>query len=104
MTAPTTCTVVTAVAGRCGKPAVTSFTSSRTGEVFAECEEHRMDFAVGPAIGPAVETCKTLGIPTRTTQPFAIVAHGRIVGYAAAITERTQLRALRLGGRIVPVR
>ena len=101
----TTCTVVVRGDGaRCGAPAVTSFTSSRSGEVFAECEAHRFDVAVGPAIGPAVETCKTLGIPTRTTQPFAIVAHGRIVGYAAAITERTQLRALRLGGRIVPVR
>ena len=104
VTTTTTCTVVVRGDGsRCGEPAVTSFTSSRTGEVFAECEAHRFDVAVGQPI-PQVETCKTLGIPTRTRQPYAIVAHGRIVGYVAAITDRSQLRAFRLGGRIVPVR
>ena len=105
MTTPTTCTVVVHGDGsRCGKPAVTSFPSSRTGEIFAECEDHTYAAPVGPPLQHAVETCKTLGIPTRTTQPFAIVAHGRIVGYVAAITDRSQLRALRLGGRIIPVR
>jgi len=34
-----TCTVTTAVGGKCGKPAVYAFESS-TGEVFAECKDH----------------------------------------------------------------
>lgn len=40
----TTCTIVTGPnMHRCGRPAVTSFTSARTGDVFAECEHHAVD-------------------------------------------------------------
>lgn len=35
------CTVTTAVGGRCGKPAVSSFTSA-SGQTYHECAEHKL--------------------------------------------------------------
>jgi hypothetical protein len=93
----TTCTIVTAVGGRCGAPAVTTFTSARTGEVFAECEAHAV---ATPAVEEAAPAAHP---PTRTACPFVLVKHGKIVGYAEAITPRVRKRAARLGAAIVPV-
>ncbi len=58
-TEATTCTiVVSGDGGRCGRPAVTSFTSARTGDVFAECEHHAVNVPAAPhgpiAAGDAV--------------------------------------------------
>lgn len=99
VTAPTTCTVVTSNAGgRCNAPAVSSWTSSR-GDTYHECANHdtSASFAAPVVDAPAHP-------PTRTTQPFVLVADGVIVGYAAAITPASRRRAVRLGATIVPVR
>lgn len=97
---PATCTVtVTATGGKCGLPAVTTFTG-REGTEYAECVEHALPALVAAAYrAPAVREHP----PTRTTHPFVLVARGRIVGYAAARTPAVEKRAARLGARIVPV-
>ena len=99
-----TCTVgPSAVTGeRCGKPAVTSFTS-RSGKTYYECAEH------APADAPVVtepvrETAATLGIKTASTRPYVLVRDGAIVGYADAHTTAVAKRAAKLGARIIPTK
>jgi len=93
-----TCTVVTAVGGRCGAPAVTTFVG-RNGETFAECVDHAV---VVPAAAPAAPATAAHP-PTRTRRPYVLVAHGEIVGYADAVTPAVEKRAARLGAKIVAV-
>ena len=97
-----TCTVgPSAVTGeRCGKPAVSSFTTSR-GETFHECAEH--DTASLFASGHRTTPHREAHPPTRTTRPFVLVRNGEIVGYADSAGPAVQKRAARLGAAIVPV-
>lgn len=53
-----TCTVRSAVAGDCGKPAIYTFTG-RNGEVFGECADHHAGahtpVTTGPRVGDKVD-------------------------------------------------
>ena len=103
-----TCTVIIAADGtRCGRPAVASFTSKRTGERFHECREHCVSVVEPteghtPAAGPT--TAASLGIVTRSTSPFVLVRDRRIVGYALAVTPAVERRARNLGATIMVTR
>ena len=92
-----TCTIVTAVDGRCGQPAVVSFTS-RSGVVYHECAEHAV-----PGQPGLIATPRAAHPHTRTTAPFVLVRDGKIVGYAHSTSEAVAKRAARLGAKIVPV-
>jgi hypothetical protein len=89
------CTITTSATTRCGKPSIASFVSG-SGRTYHECAEH----AVGAT--PAPVKAKPTHPPTRTTRPFVLVRHGKIVGYAES-RANAQSRAARLGAEIVPV-
>lgn len=98
----TTCTVVvSADGGRCGKPAVTTFTSKRTGDVFAECVDHATTVSVKAVVTP---TAATLGIKTASGHRFVLVRDDKVVGYADDHTLDAVKRAARLGARIIPTK
>jgi len=100
---PTTCTVIVGASGeRCGLPAVTTFTSRRTGETFAECAAHAP--AAHPAAPVEARTALSLGIRTATTHAYVLVARGRVVGYAASKSPAVMRRAARLGAEVLPPR
>lgn len=102
-TATHTCTVVvTGAGGRCGKPAVTTFTSPRTGAVLAECADHAMPGTTHAAT-PAAAAAAAPHPPTRTAAPYVLVAGGKIVGYAYGTGPRVTARAAKLGARVVAV-
>lgn len=93
--------MVTATGGRCGAPAVTTFTS-RSGKVFAECAVH--DMRPAAEVAEYRTTAATLGIKTATRRPYVLVRDGAIVGYADAVTAAVEKRARKLGARIIPTK
>lgn len=98
---PATCTVVVAHDARCGKPAVTSFTSKRDGRVFAECAEHAAPGATLAARVDALDVALAPHPKTRSTAPLLLVRSGAIVGYAHKRTLAVERRADKLGAVIV---
>lgn len=93
-----TCTITTtARGGRCGRPAVTSWTSSR-GETFHECAEHAVTIPETPE--PEVAEHPR----TTTTRSHVLVKAGRIVGFTdSPESTASKRRALVSGGRWVKV-
>ena len=101
MSAPTTCTVVvSADGGTCGKPAVTTFASKRTGEVFAECVDHAVTPSAvvpeGPRKGQAVEivagrNAGEVGIIDRVCERTLIVCLGRTGDIVRVLHESVEL-------------
>ena len=103
MTDMSTCTITTSAdGGKCGKPAVTSFTSRR-GETFHECAEHASGWVDTPFTPTGADHTPARIRRRTTTRPFVLVRHGAIVGYADARTEAVEKRARRLGATIVAV-
>lgn len=100
-----TCTVVVAGDGsKCGQPAVTSFTSLRGGR-YHECIDHILVAApIAVRRRDAFVTAESLGLKTRTTRPYVLVADGRIVGYADSRSQDVVKRAKRVGATVLPVR
>jgi hypothetical protein len=90
------CTITTSATERCGKPSIASFVSG-SGRTYHECAEH----AVGAAPAPVAKQ-PAPHPPTRTTRPFVLVRHGKIVGYAES-RANAQSRAARLGAEVVAV-
>jgi len=105
-TVPSTCTVVVGFdQRRCGQPAVTTFTSKRTGQVFAECATHDVSHIMAQVADEVLaETAASLGIKTASTSPFVLVRDGAIVGYARTDGPAVAERARKLGARILPTR
>src|SRR5688572_18548622 len=101
-TSPTTCTVAMASrpGGICGAPAVTTFTSKMSGTTYGECAEHAPPSAVPTPVAPAAGS---LVLRTRSVAPYALVAHGAIVGYAYSTSAAVAKRAAKLGARILPI-
>lgn len=89
-------------AHECGKPAITSWTSSMTGATYWECADHAPVHFGGS--GDERPTAASLGLRTRSTRPFVLVRDGRIVGFAESDGEAVQRRARREGAVIVRTR
>jgi hypothetical protein len=90
-----TCTVVTSATGaKCGRPAITSFVSKRTGETLHECAEHC--FSMPAAVSPAPMVYRT-----SSKRPFLLVRLGEVVGYADTDGPAVQKRASKLGAKVV---
>lgn len=91
-----TCTVVSAVDGLCGKPAVFTFTSSR-GEVFSECADHHVvsDKWLSHDPAPAVTTRSvtfthpTTGNKVRTTSGHRFIVVADFSGRKAVVIRRS---------------
>lgn len=90
-----TCTVIIDATGhRCGRPAVATFVSKRSGEIFAECAEHEVRLSEPEATGPRVGQACT-------------IEAGRYRGEAGVIDHLTPVMAdvcLGRTGRVVRVR